>query len=141
MAETLTRPQAQERVRRMWEGGEGGWTKADLRRYLATHGVVVSKNTIARWVDPAYDEYRRTNSRESVRRAYRERNGITNPRVADEDGLRRRIAALGGAGVSKLDIGRVIALDHGVRLSDEAINRVLTTGAFPRANSRRKVAA
>lgn len=120
----MTRPQAVNLARQLWADGDGGWTVAEIRDYLARHGHKVVLETVRRWVDPkwAAEFYRSRN--ETRRRWDRERRGTTEFRVLDDDARRRLGLDVPVEPPSKLTDELLLALRVEDRLTYTAIAAV-----------------
>lgn len=124
----MTRPEAMAAARKMYGTGHNGWTYASIRAYLASRGVNVGWATVKRWANPAVAEKDRRETASRQRKIYRDRHGITTPRVLDEDGLLRRMRALEGAGLPATQIANVVRLDHGLPISRYSVDLSLREG-------------
>lgn len=64
----ITRPQAVETARRLWDNGNGGWTIREIRDYIAERGQPVTGVTVKVWVDPEYGRKRSEGLKAAKRR-------------------------------------------------------------------------
>lgn len=94
--EQLTRPQAVQIAREMWDDGDG-WKIFEIRAYLADRGVNVSRETVRAWADPEWWEQRRKRMAEIKRRHDRDARGTLSFKVIDEDAMQRFRAAASAA--------------------------------------------
>jgi hypothetical protein len=70
LADHLTRPQAVQLARRLWDNGNSGWTIREIRDYIAKRGHDVHGVTIHVWVDPEYGRQRAESLKASKKRLY-----------------------------------------------------------------------
>lgn len=109
---------------------DDAWSVYAIARYLTGKGYPVSERTVRRWIDPEYAERDRERNRGRSRsRARAKRGTLTRVRVLDDEALRVRIGVLGGAGLDKYAIAKVLRIDHAVTLRPAEVERYMVGAA------------
>ena len=117
-------------VRQMYADGEG-WGKREIQRYLAERGIMVSYNTLLRWLDDSFAERVRESNR--AIEARRRQEGRVKRSQESSTPLLDRMRQLQAASLSANAIATVLGVDEGVELSPHQVRYALRVGKEPKA--------